>query len=102
MKRLLTYLMAIMLFPQIVSAVILVNKPKKSFSLSQTCVVTHNRHKTPSCTAPYIWVAYNAHKQSKVQVLSRNVRALKLTEKVRYLANGSPARKKNIRLAQAE
>ncbi len=102
MKRLLIYLTAIMLFPQLISAVILVHKPEQSFSVSQTCVVTHKTCKKPSCTAPHIWVAYNAHKQTGSQVLNRSLRRQKPAERARYLARGNASQRTNNRLAQAQ
>lgn len=110
MKRLFSYLIAIMLFPQVSSAVILVQKPQKTFSVSQTYVITHNTHKSVSCIAPNIWAAYNTHNQNNAHMmLSRNVGPQKHIDQqkyaggsTKYLAGGRMEQISNRRLAQVE
>lgn len=103
MKRLLTYLIAILIFPQVISAVILVHKPKETFSVSQTYVIPHKGNKGLSCAAPDIWKTYNRHKQSKsTQMLARNTRLRMPVGNTKCLAKGKMAQNPYRRLAQAE
>lgn len=117
MKRFITYLIAIALFPQVISAVILVSKPQKTFSISQTYVITHNPHKCISCLAPNIWAAYNAHdhngdwkvenvqhhnEQNKPEMLSKNFCQQKSATGMRQLFGGRIVPNSQQRLAQAQ
>ena len=117
MKRFITYLIAIALFQQVISAVILVSKPQKTFSISQTYVITHNPHKCISCLAPNIWIAYNAHnhngewkienvqhqnEQNKPEMLSKNFCQQKSTISMRHLFGGRMDHISQQRLAQAQ
>ncbi len=115
MKRLFTYIIAIALFPQVISAVNLVSRPQKSFSASQTCVITHNAHKSISCLAPNIWSAYNAHNhngdwkienvqqqsnQNKPEMLSKNFCQQKSATSMRHLFGNRISNLSQQRLAQ--
>ena len=61
MKRIFAQLITILLFPQVISAVILVPRPQKPSTVSQTYVVS-NRIQNHTCeSAPGIWYSHNDH-----------------------------------------
>ena len=62
MKRLFAYIIAILLFPQLISAVILVPRPIKPFSLSQTYIVPKDQ-KCKNLLAPNVWLSNRTQKQ---------------------------------------
>jgi hypothetical protein len=78
MKRLFTYLLALILFPQVISAVILVKKPVKTFSLSHTYIVPINVHKSKSYYAPSVWSSHHSLKQEEKQIVEH------LAQQVRF------------------
>ena len=59
MKRLFAHLIALMLFPQVISAVILVPRPQKAFSVSQTYVVSNRGHENMSDITSKVWLSRN-------------------------------------------
>ena len=69
MKRFFTYLLALVLFPQVMSAVILVKKPVKTFSLTHTYIVPINVHKSKSYYAPSVWYSHHSLKQEEKKIV---------------------------------
>lgn len=64
MKRLFAYIIATVLFSQVMFAVILVQKPAKGFSLSQTYIVPARNCKNKSYFAPKLWLSQHCKKQN--------------------------------------
>ena len=53
-----------MLFPQIISAVILVSKPVRNFSVSQTYIAPTKEFKNRSYFAPKLWLSHHCKNQN--------------------------------------
>lgn len=68
MKRTLVYFLALVLFPQVVSAVILAHKPEKNFPVQQDVTVTYitpaKVQKYTSHFAPHVFLSYNCCRQN--------------------------------------
>lgn len=62
MKRLFAHLIALMLFPQVISAVILVPRPQKAFSVSQTYVVSDRGYEKINNITSNIWLSRNNYR----------------------------------------
>ena len=69
MKRLFVYLLVVMLYPQVISAVILVPKPTKHFTMSQTRIVPIQEHKDKSYYAPGVWTSHHSLKQEGERII---------------------------------
>ena len=65
MKRFFAYIVTILLLPRVSSAVILIPKPTRCFSLSQTYIVANKGHKSKSYYAPDVWLSYHGGRQEK-------------------------------------
>ena len=63
MKRFFAHLIVLMLFPQVIFAVILVPRPIKPFSLSQTYIVPKDQY-CKSYIAPNVWSSSNGGGQN--------------------------------------
>jgi hypothetical protein len=68
MKRTFIYLIALLLFPQVVSAVILAHKPVRTFPVQQAVAVTYvtpaKVQKRTSHFAPHVFISYNCCRQN--------------------------------------